>query len=82
MSARTDPNEESAEWVWSDGRKRPTEVYIDSAMSQHMGDLFVRFTQGDDKLGIFVTEDEWDAIDAAARRAIQHRHDLTEAGWT
>lgn len=79
---RSDPNEMSAEWRWSDGRPKPTEVYIDSAMSQHMGDLFVSFTQGDTVLGIFVTEDEWRAIETAARVAIAHRSDLTEAGWT
>lgn len=78
----TDPNDVSVEWEWSDGRRLPTKVYIDSAMSQHMGDVFVSFTQGKTLVGIFVTEQEWDAIDAAARRAIQHRADLTEAGWT
>ena len=78
----SDPNEVNVEWRWSDGRAVPTKVYVDSAMSQHMGDVFVSFTQADVKLGIFVTEEQWEAIDRAARRAIQHRHDLTEAGWT
>lgn len=81
-SPRFDPNEVSAAWQWSDGRPCPTEVYIDSAMSQHMGDLFVSFTQGDIALGIFVTEQEWRAIEVAARAAIAHRAELTEAGWT
>lgn len=78
----SDPNEISTEWVWSDSRPNPTIVYVDSAMSQHMGDVFVSFTQDGASLGIFVTAEQWDAIDAAARRAILHRADLTEAGWT
>ena len=75
-------NDENAEWIWSDGRSLPTEVYIDSAMSQYMGDLFVKFTQDGVDLGIFVTANQWDAIDTAARAAIEHRRDLTQEGWT
>ena len=75
-------NDESAEWIWSDGRPLPTEVCIDSAMSQHMGDMFVRFAQDGTELGIFVTAAQWDAIDTAARAAIEHRRDLTNEGWT
>lgn len=82
MLDNDDPNEESAEWVWSDERPVPTEVYIDSAMSQHMGDVFFSLEQEGARLGIFVTEEEWDAIDKAARVAISHRKALTEAGWT
>lgn len=77
-----DPNDVNVEWDWSDGRPLATTVYVDSAMSQHMGDVFISFTQDGTKLGIFVTSEQWDAIDAAARRGIQHRADLTEAGWT
>lgn len=75
-------NDECAEWIWSDGRLLPTEITIDSTMSQHMGDVFVQFVQDDVALAIFVTADQWDAIDTAARRAIEHRRDLTEEGWT
>lgn len=75
-------NDESAEWVWSDGRRLPTEVTIDSAMSQHMGDVFVQFGQDTESLAIFVTAAQWDAIDTAARIAIEHRRALTEEGWT
>lgn len=83
MNDERDPNEESAEWRWSDGRALPTEVYVDSAISQHMGDVFVQLKRGDGvKLGIFVTGEEWEEIDKAARRAIEHRKALTEAGWT
>ena len=76
-------NDESAEWEWSDGRPLPTVVYIDSAMSQHMGDVFLRLDQeGSEPLGIVVTDAAWDDIDTAARAAIQHRRDLTNEGWT
>ncbi|WP_332645079.1 hypothetical protein [Aeromicrobium sp.] len=75
-------NDESAEWEWSDGRPLPTTVYIDSAMSQHMGDVFVKFTQYGTELGIFVTANQWVCINDAALRAIEHRRALTQEGWT